>query len=391
MGWGPISFAADVDDDGVQEIICDNAVYEPDGTPLWVDTNIPSGFPAIADFPQRPGPELVLVAGGNVYLHDAVNGDLLWGPTFVDSAGRGGAPTVADYDGDGEPEIGVAGLGYYTAIDTDGSVMWTNVTEDDSSSMTGSSVFDFNGDGVAEVVYADEHALYVYEGPTGDILFTADGHASGTLWETPVIVDIDHDFSAEIVVASNNMWWEGWTGITVLGAREASWYPARGIWNQHAYSITNVDDDGTIPANPATNWATYNNFRSADLVTAGGSGLPDAVPDLVETCPLECDQGHLRIVVRVGSAGLTNLPVGTDVALYAVSNLGDFTLLETRTTASSVSSGATTSGMQFDLDPADVPDNRLAFVVDDDGTGVGSVDECHEDNNQLLISDGLCQ
>ena len=44
----------------------------------------------------------------------------------------------------------------------------------------------------------------VYEGPTGTILFTADGHASGTLWETPVVVDIDHDYSNKHFHIQNN-------------------------------------------------------------------------------------------------------------------------------------------------------------------------------------------
>ncbi len=389
MGWGPISFAADVDGDGVQEIVCDNAVYEPDGSALWADTSIPAGFPAIADFPQRPGPEVVLVAGGNVYLHDAVNGDLLWGPTYVDSAGRGGPPTVADYDGDGEPEIGVAGLGYYTAVDTDGSIMWTNVTEDDSSSMTGSSVFDFNGDGVAEVVYADEHALYVYEGPTGNILFTAEGHASGTLWENPVIVDIDHDYSAEIVVASNDMWWEGWNGITVLGAREASWYPARGIWNQHAYAITNIEDDGTIPVSPEPSWVTYNSFRRNTVFDESALWAADLYLRTVEACLDLCPQ-ELVLLVEVANGGLVDVPSGVPVSVWMQTGPESEELLATEYLSVDLESGRY-EPLAISLDPAALVGADVRISVDEvSGLEGGFHAECDEEDNDIVLPGLTC-
>ena len=68
---------------------------------------------------------------------------------------------MADFDGDGAPEIGVAALAYYSVFDTDGTVMWSNPTNDQSSSVTGSSVFDFDRDGADEVVYADQFNLFV--------------------------------------------------------------------------------------------------------------------------------------------------------------------------------------------------------------------------------------
>ena len=33
--------------------------------------------------------------------------------------------TVADFDGDGFPEVGVAGQAQYTVFDTDGTQLWT--------------------------------------------------------------------------------------------------------------------------------------------------------------------------------------------------------------------------------------------------------------------------
>jgi hypothetical protein len=48
-------------------------------------------------------------------------------------------------------------------------------------------------------------------------------------------------------------------------------------------------------------------------------------------------------------------------------------------------SGESEAGMLFRLDPLDVPDGELKFVVDDDGMGSELISECDEDNNELII------
>src|SRR5205085_11574491 len=104
--------------------------------------------------------------------------------------------------------------------------------QDYSSAVTGSSVFDFEGDGAAEVVYADEQTLWVYDGGSGAVELALDSHSSGTLMEYPLIVDVDHDGAAEIVVASNDYAFAGSHGITAIGDARGTWAPGRPIWNQ---------------------------------------------------------------------------------------------------------------------------------------------------------------
>ena len=53
-----------------------------------------------------------------------------------------------------------------------------------------------------EVVYADECFARVYDGASGEVLFSQH-HSSCTWYENPVVADVDGDFRAEIVVGSN--------------------------------------------------------------------------------------------------------------------------------------------------------------------------------------------
>src|SRR5688572_6255972 len=56
--------------------------------------------------------------------------------------------------------------------------------------------------GTSEVVYADECFVRVYNGQTGDVLFSQ-YHSSCTWYENPIIADTDGNFRADLVVPSN--------------------------------------------------------------------------------------------------------------------------------------------------------------------------------------------
>ena len=367
-----LSAVADLDLDGVPEVVAGKSAYRADGALFW-NASVPDGLPALGNFDEDPFPEIVLVSGGQIYLlsHE---GNVQWGPVAIPGGGAGGPPTVADVDGDGEPEIGVAGATRYVVFETDGTVKWQVPASDQSSSVTGSSVFDFEGDGSAEVIYGDEFYLRVYRGTDGHVLLEVP-KGSVTLYEMPVIVDVDSDGSAEIVAAANDLRNGNETGIFVIGDANDTWIGTRQIWNQHTYHITNVNDDGTIPSHEANNWETHNNFR----LNAWTSLDPHAAADLTASFA-RVDQGETDVTytVRIGNGGAIVAPTETKVAFYNGDPNGGGVLLGTATTTTPLLPGQY-EDVQVTVAAVELAD--LWVRADDDGAGEGQVREGNKLNN----------
>jgi len=176
---------------------------------------------------------------------------------------------------------------------------------DSSSHRTGSSVFDFDGDGQTEVVYADQHYLRVYRGIDGTVVFETP-NTSATTYELPVIVDIDNDNHADIVACSNNFYFSGNTGIRVYQDKHNTWLNTRKIWNQHSYHVTNINNDGTVPAVEQNSWQVHNTYRlnlqpDSDLSL---TAAPDLTASQLQFYPGE----SVNFSVRIGNGGIAPSP-----------------------------------------------------------------------------------
>jgi hypothetical protein len=378
-GWGSISVPVDVDGDGALEIAAGNTLYDTDGS-ILAQSGLPDGFSAIGDIDGDGGPDIVTTVHsvGEVYVWKP-DGTLIW--SVSTGAGGGGPPTVADFDGDGAAEIGVAGRTAYTVLDTDGSVLWSATIQDYSSSATGSSVFDFDADGAAEVVFADEVALYIFDGATGATRWQNDGHMHGTAWEYPVIADVDHDDQAEIIVAStNNGSGSGWNGITVIGDANLSWAPARPIWNQHAYHITNIEGDGGVPAVQAPNWSTWNNFRAGGTELGPSHWLADLVPAAPDVCVETCALGRVELWLPVANAGLV------DAGAFDVSFVREDGVVVHTERATGVATGSGAVLGPIVLERVEWGAGVLTATLD----AAGEVAECVEDDNVVTLGAWPC-
>ncbi|MFT5682671.1 MAG: hypothetical protein ACI8RZ_003595 [Myxococcota bacterium] len=377
--WGSISIPVDLDGDGVMEIVAGNTIYAMDGTTL-ASSGLADGFCAVGDMDGDGEPEIVTTihSSGDVYVWEP-DGTVIW--QVSTNSGGGGPPTIADFDGDGEPEIGVAGKWYYSVLDTDGTVMWNADITDNSSSATGSSVFDFDANGTAEVVFADEEAFYIFDGATGTVLYQDNTHVHGTAWEYPVIADVDNDGNAEIILGSTNHGGaSGWNGITVIGSASASWAPSRTIWNQHAYHITNVNTDGTIPTTQQANWLTWNSFRAGGTELGPSHWLPDLLPFEPTVCLDACSQGQVGLYLRVGNGGLLDNP-GSLIRLAR----GDGSTLLNEISGPIPSGGGAVLG-PFTVTEADWGIAEFTMLVDPQDV----LFECNEDNNTLDLGPWPC-
>lgn len=187
--------AADIDDDGLVEIIAPGApasnygvmVFEHDGTFKWQSTVGSSAATArtitIADLNGDGQPEI------------------LCGKTVMDSSGglvwEGSAPngyvqaTVADLDSDGQPEV----LEGYTVYRNDGSIWWQG-----APTMLGSTtVADFDGNSTPEVLLTYNGELYLYTN-TGTLIWGPITHPDGGNG-SPCIADFNGDGAPDIALA----------------------------------------------------------------------------------------------------------------------------------------------------------------------------------------------
>jgi len=275
----PTPTAADLDGDGKLEVLFGHEAYHADGTLYW-STEGPPGHAAFANLDDDPEPEIVFTNANGITIieHD---GTIKFGPVRPTNPQPGarswGKPvTIHDFNGDGKAEVGAASdsdfavyrIGAHTA-----TPLWVNAVSDQSGLSMGTA-FDFLGDGAADAIYEDETKIYVFNGKNGHVEFDHP-RPSGTLIEYPVVADVDNDGSADILIVANN-YPEGTMSPSVIMLSDAKgrWVPTRRIWNQHAYHVTNVREDGTIPAKPDASWKKLNTFRANAQVDMFGDCIP---------------------------------------------------------------------------------------------------------------------
>ncbi len=406
-----ITAAADFNADGVLDIVSGNRVFNADGTLVWENAGAPDGFVAVADITRDGFPDVVSISGGSARVLSGVDGTVVFGPVGIPGGGTGGAPTVADFDGDGRPEFAAAGQGYYAVYDldctgdpvptsfcaterTDG-ILWAKEVQDLSSSVTGSSVFDFEGDGKAEVVYNDECHLYILSGADGSELLKME-NSSRTAAEYPLIVDVDADGNSEFIVPANDDQIArdgcsvGTHGVLAFGDTNDKWVRTRRVWNQHTYHVTNVEASGAIPASENDSWSGngLNNYRQ----NVQGEGVFNA-PDLsvsglsvnTSACPTS-----IGIQAQIANTGSLGVAAGVPVGFYRGTPPNGELLGFEQTTVALLPGQSETLVQEFTPDSGDFGPWDFYVTVDDEAAGLSLALECGEDNNQGNVGAAKC-
>jgi len=396
---------------------------------------------------------------------------------------RGGPPTVGDFDGDGQPEVAVAGSKEIAVFDPgctgpgngclEKYVRWRQPSQDSSSAQTGVSLFDFDGDGKVEVVYADECFLRVYSGPTGEVLFSA-YRTSGTWYENPVVADVDKDDATEIVV--NNAMATGCSdartfvkpsgtpyidpldpgvrctenadcvpggkctngfcrcsgasdcdtgltctappaqsanvphpgsaadgnvcratnpnspdtkgGIRILRDRLDRTASSRALWNQQAYTITNVNDNGSIPKTSAwlQNWKQpgMNNYRMQKQGTAGAQDAPDITGKLDAQTACIVDGTTITLTGKVCNRGKKAVGANMPVTFYDSNNK----VLCVSHTLNPVKGQNDCQPVSCDI--TQMVTGKITMKVNDDQGGGQTAKECNPNNNTDSVTIDGC-
>lgn len=429
--WGSLTIAADLDGDRRPEVIAGKQIFRGadgmDATPMPLQLlDGPGAYAAVADFNKDKKPDLVLAQSGakerRLSIYDYANGKFLFGPLVL-AEPWGSAPTVADFDGDGQPEVAVAGSHDLTIYDLECTasprpgkcdqgvtpgILWRKSTQDLSSGSSAAVAFDMNGDGAAEAIYRDECWMRVYDGKTGKTLFAVSA-PSATGVELPVVADVDGDGHAEIIVTATGFPqctkkpepdtgtpWTGdsTVGILVLSDPRHRWMPARPLWNQHGYHITNIEDDLSVPAYETPIWESWNNFRGAEQ---GIAGSPAGIADFTARVPHLGDGGPMDCATRwTLYADLCNR--GAGVAQKGVK--GSFYLKDPRMNADPPLCIAQTKGalkpgacetVSCDWQMPSTFRTDLWFRANDDGTVRPPREECRADNDLLFLKGASCK
>lgn len=390
---------ADLDLDGVEEVIVGNAMYSPDGEVLWwagpsalLNPAIArmDGMVGVANLDDDPEGEFVVVSYATLRAHDT-DGTLLWGPFQLDpsqgatdeeSGNIAAPPAIADIDNDGRPEIVTAAGNELSAFNHDGTRLWSQGVQD-LTGATGAAIFDFEGDGPQEVVYIDEINVYAFDGPTGRIKFLSDRHGSETMMDYPTIADVDADGSAEIIVAHSFLQ----AAFTVYGAADGRWAPARPVWNQHAYAISNIADDLSLPGPATPGFTIHNTWHAAtDRALFDVEERYDLQVKLLDPCDVECDLGRLWVFAQPLNRTPVAVPSGVGVTLYSVRN-GVETALSTLYTEEPIPAGNEGPILVFQIDAGRARRaERLIARVD----AANAFPECVEDDNGDGVRGPFC-
>ena len=377
-----VNIVADVIGGGRPEVLIGSTVYDASGNVVWRGMDggnfVPDGFPAVADFDDDGLPEVVVVHGGanGMSILRGDTGARICSAPGPSGAGIGGGPPViADFDGDGVPEIGAVFTGVYGAYEPDCSLKWS-LPVTDQSGMTSSSVFDFDGDDRAEVVYTDESLVHVLNGVDGTSVFTLD-HQSGTGLENPVVADIDADGHTEVVAVGQQL-----PSMQAFRDTDRNWVASRRVWNQHAYHVTNVGEDGSIPTSETASWLAprVNSYR-ANVQGLGTFDVPDLeIGDLVAattSCPVSFT-AYARVFNRGALGVLPPILVRFTLALEG----STIATVDAQTTHTLLPGESEQVSVSLPLEAGTLDGYEITATVDpDSGSGFGTVRECDEDDN----------
>jgi hypothetical protein len=265
--------AADLDGSGTQSVIFGWVAYRADGSELYrLPLTTTPGYAQVADF-FGAGDRQVLYQSNEGLTLISSEGEILWGPLGPhdgppDAQGIPGvhAVSLADFDGDGLPEAIVS-----TELEVSVFKVTPSGLEALASVNTPADGQGHCGAASAAFPFAMKKMDWIANNSASFTVFDRLGPSSFGTSDTedcantdfPIVVDVDNDGSADILVRSN-----AGSAPTLLVFEDALHRssPARRIWNQWNYVPTSVREDAKLPpagVKPA------NSFRVQGTLSCG--------------------------------------------------------------------------------------------------------------------------
>jgi hypothetical protein len=175
----------------------------------------------------------------------------------------------------------------------------------------------------------------------------------------------------------------GVQGIRVYKDAQNRWVRSRTIWNQDAYAVTNVNENGTIPKTSAwaSNWTTagLNDFRQNVPGEADGKAIGDLTAQAGPN--FTCTGGGAVLDAPICNRGAAPVGAGVVVGFY-----DGTTKICSGTTATALQIGqCEVVTCTWASPPSSTPVNVI--VVANDGNGVPV---CDTQNNKGLVEDVVC-